>query len=379
MAEASTSFKAGLQDVIAGESSICFIDGNKGILSYRGLNIHTLAPNASFEEVAHLLWFGRLPKKQEFEALKQKLAEARGTLPPEVVSFLRGLPKGTNPMDMLRTAASLLGQSDPDAADMSEEANVRKAIRLTGQMATIVAAFHRIRIGEQPLTADKDLNHAGAFLQMLTGKRPGPTAQRTMDIALVLHADHELNASTFAARVTAATLADMHSAVVSGIGALKGPLHGGANEAVMKLLLTFPDAATALAKVQQMLAEKKKISGFGHRVYTTEDPRATHLRKMSEALGREMNEMKWFEISSTIEEYIKKEKHLNANVDYYSASAYYVMGIPVDLFTPIFAVSRISGWTAHILEQYRNNRLIRPRAEYTGPADGQAWVPIEQR
>ncbi len=377
MAEAS--FKAGLQDVIAGESSICFIDGTKGILSYRGYNIHTLAPNASFEEVAHLLWFGRLPKKPELEQLQQKLAEARSRLPAEVISFLRGLPKGTNPMDMLRTAVSMLGQSDPDTADMSEEANVRKAIRLTGQMAALVACFERLRKGQEPLTADRDLNHAGAFLQMLTGKRPGPTAQKTMDIALVLHADHELNASTFAARVTAATLADMHSAVVSGIGALKGPLHGGANEAVMKLLLTFPDAPTALARVQQMLAEKKKISGFGHRVYTTEDPRATHLRKMSEALGREMNEMKWFEISRVIEDFIKKEKGLNANVDYYSASAYFVMGIPMDLFTPIFAVSRISGWTAHVLEQYQNNRLIRPRAEYTGPADGQAWVPIGQR
>jgi citrate synthase len=377
MAEAS--FKAGLQDVIAGESSICFIDGNQGILSYRGLNIHTLAPNAGFEEVAYLLWFGRLPNAAELADLKQKLAAARASLPAEVVAFLRGLPKGTNPMDMLRTAVSLLAHYDPDAADMSEAANVRKAIRLTGQIAAIVACFHRVRHGQEPQAADADLSHAGAFLHMLTGQRPGPTAQRTMDIALVLHADHELNASTFAARVTAATLSDMHSSVVSGIGALKGPLHGGANEAVMNLLLTFPDAPTALAKVQQMLAEKKKISGFGHRVYTTEDPRATHLRKMSEALAREANQMRWFEISKTIEEYIKKEKRLNANVDYYSASTYYVMGIPIDLFTPIFAVSRISGWTAHILEQYRNNRLIRPRAEYTGPSDGQAWVPLEQR
>ena len=379
MAEASASFKAGLQDVIAGESSICFIDGDQGILSYRGYNIHTLAPNATFEEVAYLLWFGRLPKQQELESLKQKLAEARRSLPPEIVSFLRGLPKGTNPMDMLRTSVSLLGQYDPDAADMSEEANVRKAIRLTGQMAAIVACFHRVRNGEQPVAADADLNHAGAFLHMLTGKRPGPTAQKTMDIALDLHADHELNASTFAARVTAATLSDMHSAVVSGIGALKGPLHGGANEAAMKLLLTFPDAATALSRVKQMLSEKKKVPAFGHRVYRTEDPRATHLRKMSEALGREMNEMKWYEISRIMEDFIKKEKGLNANVDFYSASTYYVMGIPIDLYTPIFAVSRISGWTAHVLEQYRNNRLIRPRAEYTGPADGQAWVPIEQR
>jgi citrate synthase len=376
MAEAT--FKAGLEDVIAGESSICFIDGAKGILSYRGYNIHTLAPNASFEEVAYLLWFGRLPKKAELEDLQQKLAASR-CFPVELAAFLKTLPAGTNPMDMLRTSVSLLGHYDPDAQDMSEPANVRKAIRLTAQMAAVVAGFHRLRSGQPLVKADPDLNHAGAFLQMLTGKRPGPTAQKTMDIALVLHADHELNASTFAARVTAATLADLHSAVVSGIGTLKGPLHGGANEAVMKLLLTFPDAASALAGIQKMLAEKKKISGFGHRVYETEDPRATHLRKMSEALGREQNQLRWFEISRSIEELIKKEKHLNANVDFYSASTYYVMGIPIDLFTPIFAVSRISGWTAHVLEQYRHNRLIRPRADYTGPADGQPWVPLEQR
>ncbi len=370
--------KAGLEDVVAGESSICFLDGDRGILGYRGYNIHTLAENATFEETAYLLWFGRLPRRAELEDLKQKLAAER-RLPDPVVDFLRSVPRGAHPMHVLRTAASLLSLHDPDAEDMSPEANIRKAIRLTGQFAAIVADFERLRNGKQPVAPDPDLSHAGAFLEMLTGSRPGPAAERTMDIALVLHADHELNASTFAARVTAATLADMHSAVTSAVGALKGPLHGGANEAVMNLLLTFPDAETAVARIKQMLAEKKKMPGFGHRVYRTEDPRATHLRRMSETLGREKNELKWFQISRAIEEYMKAEKRLNANVDFYSASTYYVLGIPTDLYTPIFAVSRIAGWTAHILEQLHNNRLIRPRAEYMGLPDGQPWVPLEKR
>ncbi len=375
MAEA---VKAGLEDVVAGESSICYIDGQRGILSYRGFNIHTLAPNAEFEEVAHLLWFGRLPKRAELDQLKKQLAGER-RLPPQVVDFLRRLPPGSLPMDVLRSAVSVLGHYDPDAQDMSRDANVRKAIRLTGQLAAVVAHFDRIRHGKEPVEPNPSLSHAGAFLHMPTGEQPGPNAERALNVRLNLPARHELNASTFAARVTAATLSDMHSAVASGIGALKGPLHGGANEAVMKLLLNFNNAEEALAKVKQMLAEKKKLSGFGHRVYHTEDPRATHLRKMSEALGREKGELKWFEISRAMEEFILKEKRLNANVDFYSASTYYVLGMAIDLFTPFFAVSRISGWTAHILEQYENNRLIRPRAEYLGPADGVAWVPIESR
>ena len=372
------TIKAGLEDVIAGESSICYIDGNRGVLSYRGYNIHTLAEHAGFEETAYLLWFGRLPRRDELDGLKNKLAAER-RLPAPVVDFLRRLPRAAPPMHVLRTAVSLLSLYDPDAEDMSEEANVRKAVRLAGQFAAIVAGFERLRNGKEPVEAGPDLSHAGAFLHMLTGSRPGPAAERTMDIALVLHADHEWNASTFAARVTAATLSDMHSAVTAAVGALKGPLHGGANEAAIKLLLTFSDADAAVARVKQMVAEKKKMPGFGHRVYRTEDPRATHLRRMSEALGQEKNELKWFRISRAIEEYLHREKRLNANVDFYSASTYYVLGIPIDLFTPIFAVSRIAGWTAHILEQLKNNRLIRPRAEYMGPPDGQPWVPLEQR
>ena len=241
------TIKAGLEDVIAGDSSICYIDGDRGILSYRGYNIHELAPNAGFEETAYLLWFGRLPKRSELDDLKQKLAKDR-RLPAPVLDFLRRIPPGALPMDMLRTTVSLLGLYDPDAQDMSHEANVRKAIRLTGQFAAVVAHFDRLRNGKEPVDADPGLGHAGAFLQMLTGERPGPYSEQAMNIALVLHADHELNASTFAARVTAATLADMHSAVTSGIGALKGPLHGGANEAVMKLLITFPDAETEIGR-----------------------------------------------------------------------------------------------------------------------------------
>jgi citrate synthase len=375
------AFKEGLEDVVAGESSICYIDGNKGVLSYRGFNIHTLAANASFEETAYLLWYGTLPNRRQLAELREQLAAER-KLPAPVVKFLRDLPHGVTPsvpMDVLRTGVSMLSHYDADATDMSDAANQRKAIRLTAQIATLVACFDRLRNGRETVEASPSASHAAAFLEMLTGQAPGPNAERAMDVALVLHADHELNASTFAARVTAATLSDVHSAVVSGIGTLKGPLHGGANEAVMKLLLQFPDEQAALAGVKQMLANKKKISGFGHRVYHTEDPRATHLRKMSEALGRETGDLKWFRISEAVENYIKREKGLNANVDFYSASTYYVLGIPIDLYTPIFAVSRISGWTAHVLEQLRHNRLIRPRAEYIGPPDGQAWVPLANR
>ncbi len=370
--------RAGLEGVVAAESAICFIDGEEGILSYRGYNIHTLAENATFEEVAYLLWFGKLPNRGELDDLRQQLSVTR-TVHPQVLEFLRFVPRDALPMQVLRTAASLLALYDPEAEDMSREANVRKSIALTSRIATIVAAYDRIRKGKSTVDPDPSLSHAANFLYMLTGERPAPVSERTFDIALILHADHEFNASTFAARVTAATLADIHSAVTSALGALKGPLHGGANEAVMKVLTGLGSAEEAVEHVRKMLAGKKKVPGFGHRVYRTEDPRATHLRRMSEALGRQHNDLKWFQMSRAIEEHIKKEKGLNANVDFYSASTYHVLGIATDLFTPIFAVSRISGWTAHILEQYANNRLIRPRADYTGPADGQPWVPLEQR
>jgi citrate synthase len=370
--------KAGLEDVIAGESGICYIDGVKGILAYRGYNIHELAPNSTFEETSHLLWFGRLPNAAELKDTTDKMTQSR-VLPAAAMELLKTFPKTAAPMDVLRTATSSLSMYDPEAKDMAPEANVRKAIRLTAQCATLVAAFDRIRNGKPVLEPRKDLTHAGNFYYMLTGKEPNATIIRALDVALVLHADHELNASTFAGRVTAATLSDIYSAVTSAIGALKGPLHGGANEDVMKLLLQIGDLGKVDAVVHDIFAQKKKIAGFGHRVYRTEDPRATHLRKMSKEACEREGQSKWFEMSARIEELVKTEKKLNANVDFYSASTYYVIGMPIDLFTPFFAVSRMSGWTAHILEQYSNNRLIRPRAEYIGPPPDLKWVPVSQR
>ena len=378
MAEAKSAFKEGLEDIVATSSSICYIDGEKGILSYRGYNIHDLARHSTFEETAHLLWFGALPTRPELEDTRRQMAMYRG-LPREVRDFLWGMPKEAVPMDVLRTAVSHLSLFDPDLKSSTREANVRKAFRLTGQVAAIVAAFHRLRQGMSYVEPRPDLSHAANFLYMLNGEMPSVMAQRAFDVALILHADHELNASTFAARVTAATLSDMHAAVVSGIGCLKGPLHGGANEAVMKMLLEIGTPDRAEAHLRNLLANKLKVSGFGHRVYTTEDPRATHLRRMSEDLSRQKGDLRWFDISRILETVMKKEKRLNANVDFYSASTYYMLGIPIDLYTPIFAVSRISGWTAHIIEQHANNRLIRPRAEYTGALPDQSYLPIEQR
>ena len=370
--------KAGLEGVVAADSSICYIDGEAGILSYRGYNIHALAENSTFEETAYLLWFGRLPRRAELDDLQQKLAAER-SLPPPVMDFLRSLPLTAVPMHVLRTAVSVLGVHDPDAEDMSEQANVRKAIRLTSQIAIVVAVLARLHNGKPLVEPDPALSHAANFLYMLNGTRPAEVSAKTLDIALILHADHEFNASTFAGRVTAATLSDLHSAVTSALGALKGPLHGGANQAVMNILQPLENVDQAVARVREMLAAKQKVPGFGHRVYHTEDPRATHLRRMSEALGRQHNELKWFEMSRAVEQCINSEKRLNANVDFYSASTYHVLGIPIDLFTPVFAMSRITGWTAHCLEQYANNRLIRPRAEYIGQPVEQPWVPIEQR
>jgi citrate synthase len=368
---------AGLEGVIAGESEICYIDGYEGVLSYRGYNIHTLADHATFEEVIFLLWNGWLPKQAEVDRLKKDLAAARG-LPGPVIDFLRSVDNGA-PMDVLRTAVSMLSLYDSEAQDMSAEANQRKAIRLMSKTAGIVCTFDRLRKGSPIVEDDPALGFSANFLYTLTGKRPDDVMERAFDVAMILHADHELNASTFAARVTAATLSDIYSSITSGIGALKGPLHGGANQDVMKWLLELGDEAAAVERVKNTLARKVKIPGFGHRVYRTEDPRATHLRVMSEELGKRTGHEKLYQLSKRIEQTVKDVKQLNANVDFYSASTYYSLGIPIDLFTPVFAVSRMSGWTAHVLEQYRNNRLIRPRAEYKGKADGQTWVPIAER
>ena len=370
--------KAGLEDVIAGESGICYIDGDRGILAYRGYNIHELATNSTFEETCHLLWFGRLPRQADLAETSKKLATSR-TIPQQVIEAMKRMPKQALPMEVLRTAVSMLSMYDPEAEDMSPEANLRKAIRLTAQTGTIVTAFHHIRRGNEPVAPRTDLSHAANFAYMLNGALPNDTMTKALDIALILHADHEWNASTFAGRVTAATLSDMYSAVTSAIGALKGPLHGGANEAVMRMLVQIGDVSKVDAYVHNIFAQKKKIPGFGHRVYRTEDPRATHLRRMSKEACERAGQAKWFEMSARIEELVRSEKKLNPNVDFYSASTYYVTGMPIDLFTTFFAVSRMSGWTAHILEQYSNNRLIRPRAEYIGSAPDLKWVSVSQR
>jgi len=363
--------------VVAAQSRICYIDGGQGLLSYQGFDIHTLAKHACFEEVIHLLWNGSLPRKAELAQLKRDLAGQRA-LPEPVTEFLEQCAQAS-PMDVLRTAVSMLALYDPLARDNSEKANREKALRLMSQTAAIVTSFDRLRKGQPLVEGDPELGFAANFLFTLTGKRPDEVMERAFDIALILHADHEFNASTFAARVTAATLSDIHSAATSAIGALKGPLHGGANEEVIRLLLQATSPEEAVAMVERKLAAKEKIPGFGHRVYRTEDPRATHLRAMSEDLGRRTGHSNLYLISKEVEQAVQRAKGLNANVDFYSASAYYSLGIAIDLYTPVFAVSRMSGWTAHILEQLGNNRLIRPRADYTGPEVGQPWTAVGGR
>jgi citrate synthase len=369
----------GLEGIVAANSGICWIDGDAGVLAYRGIDIHELAVKSTFEETSYLLWFGRLPRKTELEQFSKRLVEGR-TLDPKMIDLLRSFPSSATPMEVLRTAVSALSFYDPDESDNLHDANVRKSFRLTSQIAMVVAAYDRLRKGKTVVAPDPSLSHAANFLWMLNGEKPSETATKTFDLALILHADHELNASTFAARVIAATLSDIHSAITGAIGALKGPLHGGANEAVMRMLFAIDkEGADPVEYVGKLLAQKKKISGFGHRVYHTEDPRATHLRKMSEQLGESSGNSKWFNMSRAIEKYILAEKKLNANVDFYSASTYTTLGIDLDLFTAIFAVSRISGWAAHVIEQLDDNRLIRPRAEYIGPEYPVRYTAIEGR
>jgi citrate synthase len=356
--------KGGLQGVVAAQSDICFIDGDAGRLVYRGYEIGDLVENASFEEVAYLLWDGKLP---------------------HVLAVIKALPPSTQPMDVLRTAVSALAGGDADLTSNEAAANRRKAVRLTAQFPTIVTAYHRLRNNQQPIAPDPSLSIAGNFLYMMNGKKPHETLVRVMDAALVLHAEHGMNASTFTARVIAATLADMHASITGALGALKGPLHGGANEAVMHLLLQCGDADSAERKVKEMLANKQKVPGFGHRVYRTFDPRATFLRKMSKQLGEAAGNSKWYEMSERLIPILRDTKKptgealaLNPNVDFFSASAYYTMDIPLDLFTPIFGVARVTGWAAHVMEQHKNNRIIRPTDDYTGPF-GKKVEPIEQR
>ncbi|MBD1380092.1 citrate synthase [Metabacillus arenae] len=366
----------GLEGVVATTSSVSSIIDDT--LTYVGYNIDDLAENASFEEVIYLLWHRKLPTKSELKEIKEQLAE-NATLPKEVIDHFKFIPvNSVHPMAAIRTAISLLGLFDEEADVMETEANYRKAIRLQAKLPSLVTAFARIRKGLEPVEPKADFGFAENFLYMLKGKDPSPIEVEAFNKALVLHADHELNASTFTARVCVATLSDVYSGVTAAIGALKGPLHGGANEAVMKMLSDIGEVENAEEYIREKLANKEKIMGFGHRVYQQGDPRAKHLRKMSEKLTNLTNESKWYEMSVKIEEIVTSEKPLPPNVDFYSASVYHSLGIDHDLFTPIFAVSRVSGWLAHILEQYENNRLIRPRADYTGP-DLQAYVPISER
>src|SRR5437588_12530487 len=375
----STVGKAGLEDVVVSTSDICFIDGREGRLVYRGYDVDDLAAHSSFEEVVYLLWQGALPTKKEYDAFYKALSSsANRKLPSGLLALLRTLPKKTTPMVVLRTGVSALSAWDPDAADNSREASIRKATRLTAQMPTLVAAWERIRRGRTPVAPNPKLSLAANFLYMMSGKKPTELAVKTFDVALILHADHEFNASTFAARVTAATMSDMHSAITSAIGALKGPLHGGANEQVMLMVQKIKTPANADAWIRKTLADHGRIMGFGHRVYRVEDPRAKHLRRLASELGEQAGDTSAVQILDTVVRVVGEQKKIFPNVDLYSGAAYSSMGIATDQFTPIFAMSRIVGWAAHVMEQHANNRLIRPRAEYTGPTHA-TYIPIDKR
>lgn len=373
----STAAAAGLRGVVAAQSAIGDVNGEEGILIYQGYNIHDLAEHSTFEEVVYLLWNGRLPKQDELEALTARF-RANYAVPSAVVDMMKTFPKDADPMDVLRTAVSSLDFYDKEGHATDRERATNAAIRLTAQMGTIAAAWDRIRNGNDVVAPDPHLSIAENFLYMLRGERPEADEARMFDVCLILHADHELNASTFTTRVVSGTLAGMYGAVTAGIAALAGPLHGGANTNVMKMLIEIGSPEAVDAWVENALAEKRKIMGIGHAVYKTEDPRATWLRRYSRTMSEKKGEMKWFEMSQRIEQLMLEKKGMYPNVDFYSASTYYLMGIPLDLYTPIFAVSRISGWTGHILEQYANNKLIRPRAEYIGARDLK-YVPIAER
>ena len=367
----------GLADIVAAQTAISDIDGKQGRLFYAGYDIHDLAPNSTFEEVVFLLHHIRLPSQAELDELMDRLAAER-ELDPFVEKLMPTMAEQSSPMSMLRTTVSSMSAFDPDGWDHSAEGNERKAMRLIARFATVIGEFERYRTGQEPLKPNPKFGHAANLLWMMTGREPEEEAARVLDICLVLHADHTMNASTFAARVAASTLSDIHSATTAAIATLKGPLHGGANEAVMKMLLEIGDVGRAEEYIKAKLAAKERIMGFGHRVYKTEDPRATHLRRLSQQVGEHAGDLRWYEISRKLEEVVMNEKGLYPNVDFYAASVYYTLGIPIDLFTPIFAASRVSGWTAHVREQYADNRLIRPESEYIGPPR-RPYVPIEQR
>ena len=376
MAEGSALIR-GLEGVVAAETKLCDLDGANGRLAYAGYSIEDLARHATFEEVAFLLWHGALPKAAQLDRITMELIAAR-ELPPALERAFALMPADTDPMRALQAAVALLGMYDPDATDNSHAANLKKAARLTSQLATAICAHHRIRSGQAPVPPAPDLSHAANFLYMLTGRRPSAVVTKAFDASLTLYAEHELNASTFTTRVIVSTQSDMHSAVAGGVGALKGPLHGGAGEAVMRTLMEIGEVANVDAFVTRALAERRRLMGFGHRVYRAGDPRAAILRGMAEEACRQSGQFKWYEMAVLLHERINKTKGLIPNVDFYSAPLFYSLGIPIDLFTPVIAAGRIAGWTANILEQHDDNRLIRPRADYVGPA-ARGWVPLTKR
>lgn len=367
----------GLKGVIAADSAICLVDGLEGRLIYRGYNIHDLADHSTYEEVCYLLLKGELPDKKQLKEFREALARCR-RLPPEIVSFLKSLPRDMLPMSALRSAVSVAGLYDPKAEGTTPEANYETALRLIGMMSTLVAAIHRLRAGKEPLEPKAELGHSANFMYLLNGRVPTADETRAMDLILILHAEHGFNASTFAARVISATLSDWYSVITGAIGALKGPLHGGANTEVLKLLMDIGDVKNVAGYVESVRARKGKFMGFGHAVYQVEDPRAQHLKELSRRLGIEQGQPKWYEISAELEQVVKEAINKNCNVDFYSASLQHYMGIPAELFTCIFAASRIAGWCAHVLEQWEDNKIIRPSSNYTGPAE-RSYVPVDRR
>jgi citrate synthase len=372
-----STFVKGLDGVVAAQTVLSSIDGQQGILTYRGINIHELAEKASYEEVVHLLWYGKLPNRQELHALEERLAANR-PVPIQIINILRQTPNNGIPMVVLRNAVSALAMFDPDAEDISPEATRRKAERLTAQMGTIMAAYHRIRQGLEPIDPDPRLSHTQNLLYMLTGDQPDPLNVKALDLYQVLLADHGMNASTFTSRVVASTQADLHSAVSGGLGALKGPLHGGAAEATMRMLFEIGEVEKADAFVDNAFKTKRKIMGIGHRIYKSGDPRVVHIRKSSLELGERCGELKWFHILEEVEKAVLKYRQLYPNVDFFSSTMLYYIGIPVDMFTPMFAASRIAGWSAHVIEQYADNVLIRPQSEFIGARE-QHYIPIDER
>ena len=369
----------GLEGVVANTTRLSDVIGDKGQLIYNGYDINELAGKVTYEEVIYLLWNSRLPTRAELEDCRSTLRAER-ELPAGLIDFIQGAPRDANPMDVMRTAISMLGLYDPDALhDMSPEANRKRARSITAKIGVIAAYFHRRREGKPLPPVRDDLGEAAHFLYLMSGEAPGPEAEETLDVAFVLHADHGTNASTFSARVTISTLSDFYSAITSAIGTLKGPLHGGANEGVINMLEEIGSVDRVDDYITKQLAEKKKIMGIGHRVYKTLDPRAPHLRAMAIKLSDKLGDPKWIRMSERIAQLMKERKNLNANVDFYSATVYHSLGIPRDLFTPVFAVARCSGWCAHVLEQLEDNRLFRPLSEYTGEPVGKIAVPIDQR